>query len=101
MTIHLNTQADLEDAIHVLAGAGPAVLIDIGPRAAAGLAGSVEPPLPALLRSSGGQQLSTASAAAIWDRAAQGVDPCFITIRSARRAPIARRLACRQPRSRR
>ena len=72
MTIHLNTQADLEDAIHVLVKQDPRL------RPILELTGMPalrqrEPGFAGLAAIVCGQQLSTASAAAIWDRNQQGV----------------------------
>src|ERR1700693_4190137 len=74
MLIHLNTQADLEDAIHALVRQDPRL------RPVFELTG-----MPALRRRQPGyaglaaivcgQQLSTASAAAIWARLAAAFDP--------------------------
>src|SRR4030081_2422306 len=74
MTIHLNTQADLESAIHTLVKQDPRL------RPVFELAG-----MPALRRRDPGfaglaaivcgQQLSTASAAAIWARISAAFDP--------------------------
>src|ERR1700716_4413135 len=74
MTIHLNTQADLESAIHTLVKQDPRL------RPVFELAG-----MPALRRRDPGfaglaaiicgQQLSTASAAAIWARLSTAFDP--------------------------
>jgi DNA-3-methyladenine glycosylase II len=74
MTIHLATQADLEDAIHVLVKQDPRLrpIFELTGMPAlrqreAGFAG-----LAAIVC---GQQLSTASAAAIWDRVSKAFDP--------------------------
>src|ERR1700682_2197082 len=74
MTIHLNTQADLEEAIHALVKQDPRL------KPILALAG-----MPALRRRDPGyaglaaiicgQQLSTASAAAIWARVSAAFDP--------------------------
>jgi DNA-3-methyladenine glycosylase II len=66
MLIHLNTQADLEGAIHALVKQDPRL------KPIFELAG-----MPALRRRGGGagQQLSTASAAAIWARISAAFDP--------------------------
>jgi DNA-3-methyladenine glycosylase II len=74
MTLHLNTQADLEDATHALVRQDPRLkpILDITGMPAlrrrdpgfAGLAAIVS-----------GQQLSTASAAAIWGRVSAAFDP--------------------------
>src|SRR6202041_1977806 len=74
MTVHLNTQADLEDAIHALVKQDPRLqpIFELAGmpalrRRAPGFAG-----LAAIVC---GQQLSTASAAAIWTRLAAAFDP--------------------------
>jgi DNA-3-methyladenine glycosylase II len=74
MTVHLNTQADLDDAIHALVKQDPrlkAILERTGMPAlrqrAPGFAG-----LAAIVT---GQQVSTASAAAIWGRVSAAFDP--------------------------
>src|SRR5437764_8845562 len=90
MTIHLNSQADLEDAIHALVKQDkrlkpvfertgmPALR-----RRAPGFAG-----LAAIVC---GQQLSTASAAAIWGRLSAAFDPFHHeTLRKARADRLAR-----------
>src|SRR6516162_3278288 len=74
MTVHLDTQADLEDAVHAL------VKRDTRLKPILEVAG-----MPALRRREAGfvglahivcgQQLSTASAAAIWGRLAAAFDP--------------------------
>src|SRR5246127_2332573 len=74
MTFHLNTQADLEEAIHALVRQDPRLkpVFDIAGmpalrRRAPGYAG-----LAAIVC---GQQLSTASAGAIWARLTAAFDP--------------------------
>jgi DNA-3-methyladenine glycosylase II len=74
MLIHLNTQADLEDAIHALVKQDPQLrpILEIAGMPALrrrdpGFAG-----LAAIIC---GQQLSTASAAAIWSRVSGAFDP--------------------------
>src|SRR3954453_12467124 len=74
MTIHLNSQADLNHAIHVLVKQDPrlkAIIARTGMPAlrqrAPGFAG-----LAAIIT---GQQVSTASAAAIWGRVSAAFDP--------------------------
>src|SRR6476619_6037533 len=74
MLIHLNTQADLEEAIHALLKQDPRLkpILEMAGmpalrRREAGFAG-----LAAIIC---GQQLSTASAAAIWARLAAAFDP--------------------------
>jgi len=74
MTLHLNTQADLEEAIHAL------VKLDPRLRPVFELAGMPalrrrEPGFAGLAAIICGQQLSTASAAAIWSRLAAAFDP--------------------------
>src|ERR1700722_12775848 len=74
MTVHLNTQADLEDAVHALVQQDPRLQPILK------LAG-----MPALRRRDAGfaglaaivcgQQLSSASAAAIWRRVSAAYDP--------------------------
>src|SRR5260370_37774131 len=73
MLVHLNTQADLEDAIHALVKQDPRLrpILEIAGMPALrrrdpGFAG-----LAAIIC---GQQLSTASAAAIWARVSAAVD---------------------------
>lgn len=84
MTIHLNTQADLEDAIHVLVKQDPRL------RPILELTGMPalrqrEPGFAGLAAIVCGQQLSTASAAAIWDQISKAFDPFHHdTIRKAR-----------------
>jgi DNA-3-methyladenine glycosylase II len=84
MTLHLNTQADLEDAIHALVKQDPRL------KPVFAIAG-----MPALRRRQAGyaglaaivcgQQLSTASAAAIWARVSAAFDPFdYDTVRKAR-----------------
>jgi DNA-3-methyladenine glycosylase II len=74
MTIHLATQSDLEDAVHVLVKQDPRLrpIFELTGMPAlrqreAGFAG-----LAAIVC---GQQLSTASASAIWDRLSKAFDP--------------------------
>jgi DNA-3-methyladenine glycosylase II len=74
MTLHLNTQADLEDAVHSL------VKQDARLRPVFDLAGMPtlrrrEPGFAGLAAIVCGQQLSTASAAAIWSRLTAAIDP--------------------------
>src|SRR6478609_6119110 len=74
MTIHLNTQADLEDAIHAL------VAQDTRLKPILELTGMPalrqrEPGFAGLAAIICGQQLSTASAAAIWGRVSTTFDP--------------------------
>src|SRR5581483_9579389 len=74
MTLHLNSQADLEDAIHAL--------LKLDPRlqpvfAVAGMPAlrRREPGFVGLAHIVCGQQLSTASASAIWGRLTAAFDP--------------------------
>src|ERR1700682_4245558 len=74
MTLHLNSQADLEQAVHALVKQDPRLkpILEIAGmpalrRREPGFAG-----LAAIVR---GQQLSTASAAAIWARVSAAFDP--------------------------
>src|SRR6202035_5880667 len=74
MLIHLNTQADLEDAVHALVKQDPRL------RPVFELAGMPalrrrEPGYAGLAAIVCGQQLSTASAAAIWARISAAFDP--------------------------
>jgi DNA-3-methyladenine glycosylase II len=74
MTIHLNSQADLEDAIHALVRQDPRL------RPIFELTGMPalrrrEPGFAGLAHIVCGQQLSTASAAAIWARLSTAFDP--------------------------
>jgi DNA-3-methyladenine glycosylase II len=74
MTIHLNTQADLEDAIHAL------VKQDVRLAPIFQITGMPalrrrEPGFVGLAHIVTGQQLSTASAAAIWTRLSAAFDP--------------------------
>src|SRR3954469_20958622 len=74
MTVHLNTQADLEEAIHAL------IKQDSRLKPVFELAGMPvlrrrEPGYAGLAAIICGQQLSTASAAAIWGRVRAAVDP--------------------------
>src|SRR3982074_1584891 len=84
MLIHLNTQADLEAAIHALVKQDPRL------KAIVELAGMPalrrrEPGYAGLAAIICGQQLSTASAAAIWARVSAAFDPFHHdTLRKAR-----------------
>jgi DNA-3-methyladenine glycosylase II len=74
MTVHLNTQADLEDAVHALVKQDPRL------RPVFELTGMPalrqrEPGFAGLAAIVTGQQLSTASAAAIWGRLTAAFDP--------------------------
>jgi DNA-3-methyladenine glycosylase II len=74
MTTHLNTQADLEDAVRTLVEQDPRLqpILDI-----AGMPSlrRREPGFVGLAHIVCGQQLSTASAAAIWGRLTRAFDP--------------------------
>jgi DNA-3-methyladenine glycosylase II len=74
MTVHLNTQADLEDAIHVLVRQDPR-LKPVLERAGMPAIRRREPGFVGLAHIICGQQLSTASAGAIWDRLGKAFDP--------------------------
>jgi DNA-3-methyladenine glycosylase II len=74
MTIHLNTQADLEDAIHALVRQDPR-LKPVLERAGMPALRRREPGFVGLAHIICGQQLSTASAGAIWDRLCKAFDP--------------------------
>ena len=99
MTVHLNTQADLEDAIHALIRQDPRLKPMFELTGMPALRRR-EPGFAGLAHIVTGQQLSTASAAAIWAGSARR------SIRSipkacARRAPIGSAgSGCRRPRSR-
>jgi DNA-3-methyladenine glycosylase II len=74
MAIHLNTQADLEDAIRALVRGDPRLkpVLDIAGMPALR---QREPGFAGLAAIVCGQQLSTASAAAIWARVSAAFDP--------------------------
>jgi DNA-3-methyladenine glycosylase II len=74
MTLHLNSQADLEDAIHALLKLDPRLAPVF---AVAGMPAlrRREPGFVGLAHIVCGQQLSTASAAAIWARLSAAFDP--------------------------
>jgi DNA-3-methyladenine glycosylase II len=74
MTIHLNSQADLEDAIRALVEQDPR-LKPILERAGMPALRRREPGYAGLAAIVCGQQLSTASAAAIWARVSAAFDP--------------------------
>src|SRR6476646_7073996 len=74
MTVHLNTQADLEDAIHALIKQDPR-LKPVFELAGMPALRRREPGYAGLAAIICGQQLSTASAAAIWSRLAAAFDP--------------------------
>src|ERR1700744_5944552 len=74
MTVHLNTQADLDDAVHALLKLDPRL------RPVFELTGMPalrrrEPGFGGLAHIVTGQQLSTASAGAIWARVSAAFDP--------------------------
>src|SRR3981081_4704797 len=74
MTIHLNTQADLEDAAHALVEQAPR-LKPILEFAGMPALRRREPGYAGLAAIICGQQVSTASAAAIWARVSAAFDP--------------------------
>src|ERR1700682_1651968 len=74
MTLHLNTQADLEQAIHALIKQDPR-LKPIFEVAGMPALRRREPGFAGLAAIVSGQQLSTASAAAIWARVSAAFDP--------------------------
>src|SRR5471030_2969803 len=74
MTVHLNTQADLEAAIAALVKQDPR-LKPILERAGMPALRQREPGFAGLAAIVCGQQLSTASAAAIWGRVSAAFDP--------------------------
>lgn len=74
MTIHLNTQADLDNAIRALVKQDPR-LRPILERAGMPALRQREPGFAGLAAIVCGQQLSTASAAAIWGRVSAAFDP--------------------------
>jgi len=74
MTIHLNTQSDLEDAIHALVKQDPR-LKPILERTGMPSLRRREAGFTGLAHIICGQQLSTASAGAIWDRLCKAFDP--------------------------
>src|SRR5579863_1749025 len=74
MTFHLNTQADLEEAVHSLVKLDPR-LKPVFERAGMPALRRREPGFVGLAAIVCGQQLSTASAAAIWARLAAAFDP--------------------------
>jgi DNA-3-methyladenine glycosylase II len=84
MTLHLNTQADLEQAIHALLKQDPR-LKPIFEVAGMPALRRREPGFAGLAAIVSGQQLSTASAAAIWARVCAAFDPFdHATLRRAR-----------------
>jgi DNA-3-methyladenine glycosylase II len=74
MTVHLNTQADLEDAIHVLVKQDPR-LKPVFELTGMPALRQREPGFAGLAAIVCGQQLSTASAAAIWTRVSAAFKP--------------------------
>jgi DNA-3-methyladenine glycosylase II len=74
MTVHLDSQADLEDAIQALVKRDPR-LKPILDRAGMPALRRREPGFVGLAHIICGQQLSTASASAIWDRLSKAFDP--------------------------
>jgi DNA-3-methyladenine glycosylase II len=74
MTVHLDTQADLEDAIHALVRLDPRLAPVL---AVAGMPAlrRREPGFAGLAAIVCGQQLSTTAAAAIWRRVSAAFDP--------------------------
>src|SRR5579864_5555857 len=74
MTIHLNSQADLEDAVHVLVKQDPRLQPVFAVTGMPALRRR-EPGFMGLAHIVCGQQLSTASAAAIWARLTAAFDP--------------------------
>jgi DNA-3-methyladenine glycosylase II len=74
MTVHLNTQADLDDAVHALVKQDPR-LQPIFERTGMPALRQREPGFAGLAAIITGQQVSTASAAAIWGRVSAAFDP--------------------------
>jgi DNA-3-methyladenine glycosylase II len=74
MTLHLNSQADLDDAIHALLKLDPR-LQPVFARAGMPALRRREPGFMGLAHIVCGQQLSTASAAAIWTRLTAALSP--------------------------
>jgi DNA-3-methyladenine glycosylase II len=74
MTLHLNTQADLEAAMHALLEQDPR-LVPIFALTGMPALRRREPGFAGLAAIVSGQQLSTASAAAIWGRVSAAFDP--------------------------
>src|SRR6201986_3800759 len=74
MTIHLNTQDDLEEAIRALVKLDPR-LKPVLERAGMPSLRRREPGFVGLAHIVCGQQLSTASASAIWDHLSKAFDP--------------------------
>jgi len=74
MPLHLNTQADLEEAVHALVEQDPR-LKPVFERTGMPTLRRREPGFAGLAAIVSGQQLSTASAAAIWGRVSAAFDP--------------------------
>jgi DNA-3-methyladenine glycosylase II len=74
MTVHLNTQSDLDDAVHALIKQDPR-LQPILARTGMPALRQREPGFAGLAAIITGQQVSTASAAAIWGRVSAAFDP--------------------------
>src|SRR3954462_9308933 len=74
MTIHLNSQADLDNAVHALVKQDPR-LTAILERTGMPALRQREPGFAGLAAIITGQQVSTASAAAIWGRVSSAFDP--------------------------
>src|SRR5712671_164164 len=74
MTIHLNSQADLEEAVHALVKQDPR-LKPVFELSGMPALRQREPGFAGLAAIVCGQQLSTASAAAIWARVSKAFDP--------------------------
>src|SRR4030088_3483385 len=90
MLMHLNTQADLEAAIHALVKQDPR-LKPILERAGMPALRRRDPGFAGLAAIVCGQQLSTASAAAIWARVSAAFDPFdHDALRGARAARLGR-----------
>ena len=90
MLIHLNTQADLEDAVHALVKQDPR-LKPVFELAGMPALRRREPGYAGLAAIICGQQLSTASAAAIWARVSAAFDPFHHdTLRRARAGRLGR-----------
>src|ERR1041384_1194055 len=90
MTIHLNSQADLDDAVTALVRQDPR-LKPILARTGMPALGQREPAFAGLAAIVCGQQLSTASAAAIWGRVQAAFDPFHHdALRKARAGPLRR-----------
>src|ERR1700692_4758417 len=90
MLIHLDTQADLEEAIHALVKQDPR-LKPVFEVAGMPALRRREPGFAGLAHIVCGQQLSTASAAAIWGRLTTAFDPFHHdSLRKARAARLGR-----------